>query len=110
MSKAPHPPAQEYLSEKQLFALLETPETFATYLASLSPEQVRLYKKRLEDCEMDDVPKKAIGAILDLTEKEAVLNLEEYKKAILPEAKRLASCIKMFETLQQLEALSKNLS
>ena len=109
MSKNRDSTANKKLSEKEVLAILSTPDTFATYLATLSPPQVREYKKLLLSIPMDENVRKALSALLDLAELESAHNEEEYRRKLLPEAENLALCVKLFEQIKTLEFISASL-
>ncbi len=109
MSKSNDSTAGKKLSEQEVLAIVSTPDTFATYLATLSPSQVREYKKLLLNIAMDGSVKKALSGLLDLAEQESVQNEEEYRRKLLPEAENLALCLKLFEQIKTLESISASL-
>lgn len=84
---------------------LASPEAFATYLATLSPEQVREYKALLSDMSMDENVKKAFVALLDLTEQEAIRNADAYERIVQPEVENLAMCLELSELITEIETL-----
>ncbi len=109
MIKNANPMTGKNLSEQEMMAILKSPETLATYLASLNPEQVRESKKLLFGMDMDGNVKKALSALLDLTEKEAIRNEGEYRKKILPKVENLVICMKLWEQIKEIEALEASI-
>lgn len=100
---------QDFLTPEQVEQVLSSPETFAEYLVTLSPEQVREYKAQVQKSDMNKAENKALLALLDLTEQEATKNLEEYRQTVGPEIERVSLCLSLGQQIDELEKLAATL-
>lgn len=97
------------LTPEQVENIMQSEQSFATYLSTLSPEQVRDLKASIKNHGMEPNVLKALMALLDLAEYEAVRNEAELKEKLMPMAKRLAVCLELHGHITALEAITRSL-
>lgn len=97
------------LTDVEINAILQSEESFARYLATLTLDQVHEYGVILETMPLDEAPKKALKAVLRLAEQEAEKNLKRLQAHALEE-KNLLLCLKLSEQLKELEDIQRSLS
>lgn len=103
----PQTPAK--LTPAQVEDIMRSEESFAMYLSTLSPEQVRDLKASIKNHPMEPNVLKALMTLLDLAEHEAVRNEAELKEKLLPMASRLALCFELYEQIKALDAIARTL-
>lgn len=89
-------------------AILESEESFALYLATLTPNQVREYEVILETLPMNEAQKKALKAVLSLAEQEAEKNLKTLQARALEE-QNILLCLELSKQLKELEEIQRSL-
>lgn len=97
------------LTPAQLEAIVANEESFARYLTSLTHEQIQALKAVLDTMSMEAVQKKAIGALLDLADREALQSQKSLEARALEE-KNILLCLELSKQLKELEKIQHSLA
>lgn len=105
----PAPKSARRLTDEEIDSILQSEESFATYLATLTPDQIREYETILETLPMEASHKKALKAVLHLAEQEAEKNLATLQARALEE-QNILLCLELSKQLKELEKIQQSLT
>lgn len=98
------------LSQDELAAVMQSPETLATYLVSLTPAQIDQYLSFISaDTTLPPDIRKTLVKLFTQVRAEAASNQTLIEKELMPLAVGIATAMKLLQQIEALEAVSASL-